>query len=197
MSYGPGEKKAAKLGKDTKRRELAAEVAALRADVNALRAALETRSAPAASPPTTEPVLEEQIQAALDSPSDAAVVYALGWRGASEEGGGNFTGSCRLQGSADILGPDDDRIARLGHALASPAKVRLLRTLLCVGASSAAQLGERAGLSTGSLYHHLRELVHAEVIRAGGRSRYELTPLGQHLVLLVFTIAGGSPGGRR
>lgn len=171
-------------------RRLTTEVEALRADVDALKTRLDTRGAPLLAPPSAERVaLEAQMREALTEPADAAVVFAFAYR--SENSAASDSGSHRATGLEAILRPADERIARLGYAFSSIPKVSLVRSLLADGAQSAAQLGEKANLSTGSLYHHLRELVHAEVIHQAGRSQYALTPLGQHAALLLFTIAGG------
>ena len=68
----------------------------------------------------------------------------------------------------------------------------LLRLLWEGGEQSAAQLGEKAGLTTGSLYHHLRELIYADIIAQESRNRYRLTPLGRRATLLLFTLAGSA-----
>jgi DNA-binding HxlR family transcriptional regulator len=86
----------------------------------------------------------------------------------------------------------DERVARVAYALASPPKVALIRSLLEHGPRSAARLAERTGLSTGSLYHHLRELVHAEVVWQSARNQYALTPLGYQASLLLFALAGAA-----
>ncbi len=60
--------------------------------------------------------------------------------------------------------------------------------LLQNGEQTAAQLGEGAGLTTGSLYHHLRELVHAEVTYQSSRNRYALTDLGRRATLVLLAL---------
>jgi hypothetical protein len=84
---------------------------------------------------------------------------------------------------------DEGRVARLAYALSSAPKVSLVRILLEEGRQTAAYLGEKTGLSTGSLYHHLRELIHAEAVAQAGRNRYTLTPSGRRTALLLFALA--------
>jgi hypothetical protein len=90
-----------------------------------------------------------------------------------------------------LLRTDDATVAQLGYALSSAPKIALVRHLLTDGEQSAAQLGEKANLTTGSLYHHLRELIHADVVTQSNRTRYGLTPHGRRAILLLFALAGG------
>lgn len=85
----------------------------------------------------------------------------------------------------------DAAVARLGYAFSSVPKVALLRLLYKGGEQSAAELGEQAGLTTGSLYHHLRELIHAGVIEQSSRNRYALTSTGRHAVYTLFAVTPG------
>ncbi len=79
--------------------------------------------------------------------------------------------------------------AALGYALASAQKVALLRVLLDKASESAAALGELTGLSTGSLYHHLRELMRAGLIHQAGRNSYVLTERGTRVLLVLLALA--------
>lgn len=186
--------KAAKGKKEgRKEKNLAADVAALRADVDALKAALEVRAAsvPATVVSAESEALEHQMRAALVAPSDAALVYAFAYRvERNDEAVATTSGAHPVSSLADVLRAPDERIARISYAFSSLPKVALVRSLLATGPQSAAQLGEKARLSTGSLYHHLRELVHAEVIHQTGRNQYALTPLGHQTALLLFALAG-------
>ena len=83
----------------------------------------------------------------------------------------------------------DEAASALGYALASAQKIALLRALLGKDSESAARLGELSGLSTGSLYHHLRELMRASLVRQGGRNQYILTERGQRVLLVVLALA--------
>lgn len=84
----------------------------------------------------------------------------------------------------------DDAAALLGSALSSPQKVALLRALLTApNGESAAFLGEAAKLSTGSLYHHLHDLIHAGLLGQSGRNRYVLTERGRRVLLILLALA--------
>lgn len=186
--------KVAKESKEARKlKSLASEMATLRADMDSVMARLAVGTpagAPAASPEAQG--VEERLRSALSAPADAAVLYALAYR---IEAAGVAGSHAREVGSlADVLRADTERVARIAYAFSSPPKVALIRLLLAEGPQSAAVLGEKAGLSTGSLYHHLRELVHGEVLRQTGRNQYALTALGQQAALLLFVLAGGDRG---
>ena len=91
--------------------------------------------------------------------------------------------------AAQLSKVPDEAAAVLGYALSSPQKVGLLRALLGHPSESAAALGATASLSTGSLYHHLRDLMHAGLIAQEGRNRYQITPRGQRVLLLLLALA--------
>ena len=92
---------------------------------------------------------------------------------------------------------EDNAAASVGYALASPQKIGLLRALLGKDSESAAALGEATSLSTGSLYHHLRELMRADLVTQSGRNRYVLTGLGAHALLLLLALAAEGAGRER
>jgi len=83
----------------------------------------------------------------------------------------------------------DEAAAGIGYALSSPQKVGLLRALLDKDSESAAALGAATSLSTGSLYHHLRDLMHAGLIGQSGRNRYLLTECGQRTLWMMLALA--------
>lgn len=83
----------------------------------------------------------------------------------------------------------DEQAAAVGYALASPPKIRLLRALHGKESEGAAELGAETHLSTGSLYHHLRELMRADFIRQTARSRYVLTDHGERVLLVLLALA--------
>lgn len=83
---------------------------------------------------------------------------------------------------------DTASIARVGYAFSSIPKISLLRLLLEQNQLSASQLGEGAGLTSGSLYHHLRELVHSGVAEQVTRNLYSLTPQGRRLLLAILAL---------
>jgi hypothetical protein len=84
----------------------------------------------------------------------------------------------------------DEAAAVLGSAISSPQKVALLRALMASSSGeSAAALGAATGLSTGSLYHHLHDLMHAALIGQRARNRYVLTERGRCVLLVLLALA--------
>ena len=125
---------------------------------------------------------------AVKTRSEVAVQYSVSLP-ASENGAASYkTGPI----SVSLLQTEkvtDEAAALLGYALSSPQKVSLLRALLGHESESASALGAAANLSTGSLYHHLRDLMHAGLIGQSGRNRYHVTPRGQKTLLLLLALA--------
>lgn len=79
-------------------------------------------------------------------------------------------------------------VARLGGAFDTPAKVELVRALLEGGTLGATALSAASGLTTGSLYHHLRDLIHAGVVETSEKNRYRLTHRGRHAAGALFAL---------
>jgi DNA-binding transcriptional ArsR family regulator len=92
--------------------------------------------------------------------------------------------------SAQLARVTNETAAALGYALASPQKIALLRALIASESESASALGEVTGLTTGSLYHHLRELMRADLVLQLGRNSYVLTERGVRVLLIMLTLAG-------
>ena len=151
----------------------------MQAEMRQLQAQLTERPAEKAAVPEPAP----------KSKSNAIVQYSV-QRPASGDGDTAFKTGTLSVSAAQVAAATDDAAAQLGYALSSPQKVGLLRALLGHDSESASALGAAAGLSTGSLYHHLRDLMHAGLLAQAGRSRYAITPLGQKalLVLLALTV---------
>jgi len=119
---------------------------------------------------------------------DAAVQYSISLP-PSESGAASFKTGPVSVSLAQTEKVTDDAAAILGYALSSPQKVSLLRALLGHESASASALGTAANLSTGSLYHHLRDLMHAGLIGQAGRNHYQVTPRGQKTLLLLLALA--------
>jgi hypothetical protein len=187
-------------------RRLAADVDALRAEVAALTGVLRAGAA-SATPPAALVFSHGAVPAETDADVEEALArlrptlraraggsgadaVALGYAAAHAEGG---EGDALLDVPlAREVGPADDAaVARLASAFAAGPKAALARLLLASGDAplSAAELGTGAGLTTGSLYHHLREMTHAGVLTAAGRSRYALTPHGRFAALALLALA--------
>ena len=135
---------------------------------------------------TESPVADESTT--VKTRSEVAVQYSVSLP-PSENGAASYkTGPI----SVSLLQTEkvtDESAALLGYALSSPQKVSLLRALLGHESESASALGAAANLSTGSLYHHLRDLMHAGLIGQSGRNRYHVTPRGQRTLLLLLALA--------
>jgi len=135
---------------------------------------------------TESPVADESTT--VKTRSEVAVQYSVSLP-PSENGAASYkTGPI----SVSLLQTEkvtDEAAALLGYALSSPQKVSLLRALLGHESESASALGAAANLSTGSLYHHLRDLMHAGLIGQSGRNRYHVTPRGQRTLLLLLALA--------
>ena len=91
--------------------------------------------------------------------------------------------------AAQIARVTNEAAAALGYALASPQKIALLRALLDKESESASVLGSQTGMSTGSLYHHLRELMRSNLIHQDGRNSYVLTERGTRVLLILLALA--------
>lgn len=135
-----------------------------------------------------KPEPEEESPAPAKGKSDAVVQYNISRPAVSVDDAPFKTGAVSVT-AAQIAKTTDEAAALLGYALSSPQKVSLLRALLGHEAESAASLGATANLSTGSLYHHLRDLMHAGLIAQAGRNQYQITSRGQCVLLLLLALA--------
>jgi ArsR family transcriptional regulator, arsenate/arsenite/antimonite-responsive transcriptional repressor len=106
-----------------------------------------------------------------DGSTQGSVLYA----GAAQLGGGTYAWQMERP-VPGLLATDDDLIAGTLAAIANPTRVRLLKAVLA-GAHEIHDLQEAlGGVSTGQLYHHLKELTAAGLIRQRSRGRYEAAP---------------------
>ena len=188
------------------------ELAALRADLEAVKAARISQPVPTEPPAGEVSAKNNQRDSISEGGSDTGKTFLQGLRNSVEgEKGpnpaayvavgyayrrktenGDVEGAsdlCVHGGLAGILDVDNGEAARLGQALGSPQKIALVRVLIWDGPQSGAQLEEKTGLTTGSLYHHLRELIHARVIESESRSLYKITELGRQTALLLMVQA--------
>lgn len=153
---------------------------------------LQTLLAETRSEPKTEPKLEAKTETKAETKaetkSDGGVTYSIHRPAQSDTDTAFKTGTVTVS-AAQLQKATDEAAALLGYALSSPQKVGLLRALLGHPSESAAALGEAAGLSTGSLYHHLRDLMHAGLMAQESRNRYGITPRGQRVLLLLLALA--------
>jgi len=163
-------------------KQLQAEVRQLQSLAAASQAARPADGSPAAP--------DESLPSApaASKAKDAVVSYNI-QRPALGEGDAPFgTGPVAVTW-AQVARTTDESVALLGYALSSPQKVGLLRALLGHDGESAAALGATAQLSTGSLYHHLRDLMHTGLISQAGRNQYRITARGQRVLLLLLALA--------
>lgn len=116
---------------------------------------------------------------------DAVVQYSVRPSGSQE---GKKLSSHTFS-AAQLNRVTDEKAAAVGYALASPQKIRLLRALHGKESEGAAELGTETHLSTGSLYHHLRELMRADLISQSARNRYILTDRGARVLLVLLALA--------
>ncbi|MBC7806172.1 MAG: helix-turn-helix transcriptional regulator [Akkermansiaceae bacterium] len=86
-----------------------------------------------------------------------------------------------------------ERAARIAASLGAEPRVLIARLLLMDFPLTATELGTGADLTTGSLYHHLREMIHAGVLQVVSRNRYALTPLGRRALLSLLAFAQYAP----
>lgn len=85
-----------------------------------------------------------------------------------------------------VADADAEQVARKAGAFTPASRARLIETLLTQGPQTPPQLGEAVGLATGSLYHHLREIVAAGIATVEAKN-YRLTPEGERLARTFFT----------
>ncbi|HEY3873766.1 MAG TPA: winged helix-turn-helix domain-containing protein [Actinocrinis sp.] len=90
----------------------------------------------------------------------------------------------------DVLDVEPDQLARVFAALASPARVVLVRALLDGPLTSQELRARLDDPSVGQLYHHLNQLLAAGLVVQPGRSLYAL-PRGNEIALCIGLLAAG------
>ena len=110
------------------------------------------------------------------------------WAGAYWPSGEVSFGWEERRSVEDLLAVSDDRLARVLAAFANPARLALVKALL-TGERTAAELMTRLELrTTGQLYHHLNDLIGADLVVPRARNRYGLNPARLRLVLAVLAV---------
>jgi DNA gyrase subunit B len=164
-------------------KQLQAEYKQLQADIRQLHALIIDK-APIVS--DSRPAAIEEKAAGRKEKGDAAVqiwVQPLGAEGRPEKTPAlGFTLS-------QLAAVEDGAAASLAYALSSPHKVALLRSLAQVESQKSSELGRIANLSTGSLYHHLRELMRADMIQQTARNHYVITDRGARALYVLQALA--------
>ncbi len=142
-------------------------------------------SGPHTSPPATDHDLIERLlsgAATGGDPAEAAVAYA--GAGPREDG---VVAWRSVRTWADVLGADPDVLAFVFSALASPMRIRIVMNL-AESALSTRELAERLHEPTaGQLFHHLKDLLAANVVYQPVRGTYAIRH--QHLVPLLAALS--------
>lgn len=123
----------------------------------------------------------------IDAPATGEPEFEISGRG--RLGGGPVAIRQRAR-MPDVLDTDPDAVAKVFAALASPARVTVLRTLLDGPRTSQQLRAELDDASVGQLYHHLRELLAAGLIIQPARSRYAIQR-GAVVMVCAQLIAAG------
>ncbi len=190
------------------------EITALRGDLGAKPAKPNKRGASAPPPPRTVPPLSaapdvllgtlqsEAMSAAREGGTAAVVLTAFAQAPARDDietAAAQTTIlyllSDALENQGNVPGESEGeeapwaRAARIAASFGAEPRVLIARLLLTEATRTATQLGTDANLSTGSLYHHLREMTHAGVLQVVSRNRYALTPLGRRALLCLLACA--------
>lgn len=169
------------------------ELAALRARVDGLEAAIggagaATQEAAATGYRVRAQAVGRQLDAELREKEQSSLFFLAG--ALREPSGRVLTWSSET--ASDTEGPQASPetlqdAARAHAALGNEARLRLLQ-LLWPGEKSAAELAEMSDLSTGSLYHHMRELYAARWVEIPQRNRYRLTTAGRKALVTVLAV---------
>ncbi len=114
--------------------------------------------------------------------------YARGQRFATRPG-------LRPKGAVLALA-EPKHIARLMAGFAHPDRVLIARSVMS-GANTHHAISEALGLKTGPLYHHIRALERAGILRTPGRNKYELTELGRVALFVATLLAGWDQPGKK
>lgn len=93
----------------------------------------------------------------------------------------------QLSSRSALLTEDRRSMARTAGALSSELRLAIMARLID-GEASSRELGESAELGGGPLYHHLRELMAAGLIRQPDRNRYRITGRGLDAFLSLASV---------
>ena len=136
------------------------------------------------------PAIAEEWHRAVTSPGDVI----LFWGGAARQSHGNFSWTDMTTRIRSEDGSDDlvtttppEHVERMLSVMGHASRVRIMQALYHEGLASG-DLAERVGLRGGSLYHHLRELLHAAYVDER-KGRYSLTTLGRQMLVSMTVLA--------
>ena len=91
--------------------------------------------------------------------------------------------------AAQLARVTNETAAALGYASHRRKRSRCCAPCLSKSLKAPRRLATQTGLTTGSLYHHLRELMRAGLIHQTGRNRYILTEQGVRVLLVLLALA--------
>lgn len=160
---------------------------------------------PVASPDALLEALQSEAQAAIANSSDIAAVVLTAFAQAPMNEDAETTtaqttvlrlvadASRQVDARIEREGALSERAARIAASLGAEPRILIARLLLTEFPLTATELGTGADLTTGSLYHHLREMTHAGVLQVVSRNRYALTPLGRRALLSLLAFAQDAP----
>lgn len=190
------------------------EISALRGDMGSLKSGKGGKRATPSAKPTSLPVaspdalleaLQAEAQSAVTDSGDIGVVVLTAFAQAPMHEDAETTtaqttvlrlvADASRQGDARMEreGALSERAARIAASLGAEPRILIARLLLTEFPLTATELGTGADLTTGSLYHHLREMTHAGVLQVVSRNRYALTPLGRRALLSLLAFAQDAP----
>jgi hypothetical protein len=126
--------------------------------------------------------------ALLDPGGEQQAAFSYSGQGPFGPGGRVLVAHKRARLS-DVMNADADSVARVFTALASPARITLLRALLNGPQNSQQLRRELDDPSAGQLYHHLRELLAAGLVVQPARSVYAIPHGNQVDLCLQIAVA--------
>jgi hypothetical protein len=184
------------------------ELAALRERLDDLSRRVDPAHAPnaARSGPRASGVLDAAARGAEQAAADAAVAARLGAQAdapgtlatayfaaaARTPDGGRVSWAFGSRVPDEAGAPTTRRAGALLGALGSEARLRLL-LILWRGEKVAQQLADETGLTAGSLYHHMRQLMAHGWVDSPQRNRYVLTHAGRQALVMAWVLAQATP----
>src|SRR4051794_33012873 len=155
--------------------DLRTEVDAIREQLQALTARMDTLTAPAAPAPPKSFPGRETLWRATEHLAQRAVERGVrgivAFSGSYVEIGEREYRWQREKSAEDLLAQDDEAVARVLAALGHRQRLSLLKAILEQPATAAELIDRLRLTSTGQAYHHLNTLQSAGLIRQGERGR--------------------------
>jgi DNA-binding transcriptional ArsR family regulator len=160
------------------------------ADLSEMIAALRRAQPPAGEPVVRHAAGQESHRPGAGSPAEDTLTYS----------GNVSAGDARMivnrrRTYGDVVNADPNVAGRVFAALASPARITLLKTLLDGPRTTQQLRGVLDDPSVGQLYHHLKELLAAGLVVQPGRSMYAIRRGSQVEVCIMILAATGLASG--